>query len=101
MRPPIFARLAPKMAVDLLERHVVESAERESAVIENPAAAGLIGPRYTNTAPGNARRLESEAYARRFCPQSNAGVAQLAEHLICNQKVMGSSPFASSKRPKS
>ena len=30
---------------------------------------------------------------RRF---DDAGVAQLAEHLICNQKVAGSSPIASS-----
>jgi hypothetical protein len=29
-----------------------------------------------------------------------AGVAQLVEQLICNQQVMGSSPFASSKRDK-
>jgi hypothetical protein len=27
----------------------------------------------------------------------NAGVAQLAEHLICNQDVAGSSPIASSR----
>ncbi len=26
----------------------------------------------------------------------NAGVAQLVEHLICNQRVGGSNPFASS-----
>jgi hypothetical protein len=26
-----------------------------------------------------------------------AGVAQLVEHLICNQRVGGSNPFASSK----
>ena len=29
-----------------------------------------------------------------------AGVAQLGEQLICNQQVMGSSPFASSMRDK-
>ncbi len=29
-----------------------------------------------------------------------AGVAQLVEHLICNQRVGGSSPFASSRIPK-
>ncbi len=28
--------------------------------------------------------------------QTDAGVAQLVEHLICNQAVGGSSPFASS-----
>jgi hypothetical protein len=28
---------------------------------------------------------------------SNAGVAQLVEHLICNQAVAGSSPIASSR----
>ncbi len=33
-----------------------------------------------------------------FCALCNAGVAQLAEHLICNQKVAGSSPIASSSR---
>jgi hypothetical protein len=27
----------------------------------------------------------------------SAGVAQLVEHLICNQRVGGSNPFASSK----
>jgi hypothetical protein len=31
---------------------------------------------------------------RRFSP---AGVAQLVEHLICNQRVRGSNPFASSR----
>src|SRR5277367_1801078 len=29
-----------------------------------------------------------------------AGVAQLVEHLICNQRVGGSSPFASSSTPQ-
>jgi hypothetical protein len=28
---------------------------------------------------------------------SPAGVAQLVEHLICNQRVGGSNPFASSR----
>lgn len=27
------------------------------------------------------------------------GVAQLVEHLVCNQGVVGSNPFASTKRP--
>jgi hypothetical protein len=27
-----------------------------------------------------------------------AGVAQLVEHLICNQRVVGSNPIASSKK---
>ena len=30
---------------------------------------------------------------------SRAGVAQLVEHLICNQRVGGSNPFASSSKP--
>jgi hypothetical protein len=29
-----------------------------------------------------------------------AGLAQLAEHLICNQKVIGSNPIAGSKWKK-
>src|ERR1700759_1928284 len=35
-----------------------------------------------------------------LCPVTGgfAGVAQLVEHLICNQRVGGSSPFASSVR---
>ena len=32
----------------------------------------------------------------KFC--QSAGVAQLVEQLICNQRVGGSSPFASSKK---
>ena len=32
-----------------------------------------------------------------FYGLSDAGVAQLVEHLICNQRVGGSSPFASSR----
>jgi hypothetical protein len=32
--------------------------------------------------------------------QAHAGVAQLAEQLICNQQVLGSSPIASSRRRK-
>ena len=34
-----------------------------------------------------------------LCPVTGgfAGVAQLVEHLICNQRVGGSSPFASSR----
>ena len=31
------------------------------------------------------------------CGKDFAGVAQLVEHLICNQRVGGSNPFASSK----
>ena len=30
-------------------------------------------------------------------PRCSAGVAQLVEHLICNQRVGGSNPFASSR----
>ena len=30
-------------------------------------------------------------------PRQQAGVAQLVEHLICNQRVGGSNPFASSR----
>ena len=32
-------------------------------------------------------------------PELRAGVAQLVEHLICNQAVGGSNPFASSRFP--
>ncbi len=32
------------------------------------------------------------------CVPYRAGVAQLVEHLICNQRVGGSSPFAGSSR---
>ena len=39
---------------------------------------------------GRERFLRQEAGAQR------AGVAQLVEHLICNQRVGGSNPFASS-----
>src|SRR5436190_2933672 len=38
---------------------------------------------------------EAVLWCRRFGIQ-RAGVAQLAEHLICNERVGGSSPFASS-----
>ena len=38
-----------------------------------------------------------EGYMRPRGPLSpTAGVAQLVEHLICNQRVGGSNPFASS-----
>src|SRR6267142_6007842 len=33
-----------------------------------------------------------------ICTLSRAGVAQLVEHLICNQRVGGSSPFAGSTK---
>src|SRR2546430_3649148 len=37
-----------------------------------------------------------------LCPRGplshTAGVAQLVEHLICNQRVRGSNPFASSRK---
>src|SRR6267142_1479708 len=33
-----------------------------------------------------------------ICTLSRAGVAQLVEHLICNQRVGGSSPFAGSNK---
>ena len=33
----------------------------------------------------------------RFLAARTAGVAQLVEHLICNQRVRGSNPFASSR----
>src|SRR5690242_9810747 len=35
-----------------------------------------------------------------FWTDKRAGVAQLVEHLICNQRVGGSSPSASSRNPK-
>src|SRR6266481_5066561 len=37
------------------------------------------------------------AWLERQGERAHAGVAQLVEHLICNQRVGGSSPFASSK----
>jgi hypothetical protein len=42
---------------------------------------------------GGVRVLGSNWCSKR----AHAGVAQLVEHLICNQRVGGSSPFASSK----
>ena len=42
---------------------------------------------------------ECEFYVR-FAPRKNAGLAQLVEQLICNQQVAGSSPIASSKKPR-
>jgi hypothetical protein len=37
-----------------------------------------------------------ERFGWLFEPLGRAGVAQLVEHLICNQRVGGSNPFASS-----
>ena|SRR6266571_6881853 len=48
-----------------------------------------------------ARRVESLARARSvFCPASaeNGAVAQLGEHLLCKQGVVGSIPISSTKR---
>jgi hypothetical protein len=50
------------------------------------------------------RRFCCEAFcspARRCGEYARAGVAQLVEHLICNQTVGGSSPFASSSSRRS
>ncbi len=33
--------------------------------------------------------------------EETAGIAQLVEHLICNQRVAGSTPVAGSKLPRS
>ena len=38
----------------------------------------------------------NEGFTGRFFRVGRAGVAQLVEHLICNQRVGGSNPFASS-----
>ena len=39
--------------------------------------------------------LPGRTFIRRFVKAADAGVAQLAEQLICNQQVAGSSPIAS------
>ncbi len=57
---------------------VAQSVERRT---ENPYVGGSIPPQGTT--------------ARRF-----AGVAQLAEQLICNQQVVGSIPITSSSLPR-
>ena len=52
--------------------------------------------------PGGAGRdISASRYAARrdgrrqeFAPSTDAGLAQLAEHLICNQGVAGSNPAA-------
>ena len=49
---------------------------------ENPYVGGSIPPRGTTRTGGN------------------AGVAQLAEQLICNQQVVGSIPITSSTLPR-
>jgi hypothetical protein len=43
--------------------------------------------------------LRAEVLSEEICwgPGYRAGVAQLVEHLICNQAVGGSNPFASSR----
>ena len=51
-------------------------------------------------AGASAASLDSASPARLFCARTcvshrSAGVAQLVEHLICNEVVGGSSPFAS------
>ena len=42
------------------------------------------------------RKLKGRGAFTRARAISQAGVAQLVEHLICNQRVGGSNPFASS-----
>ena len=57
--------------------------------------AGTVGA--VDTAPdGDINRGLGDRRVRRTKEASHAGVAQLVEHLICNQGVAGSSPFASS-----
>jgi hypothetical protein len=46
------------------------------------------------TLRGHYRASHGGAYREQIV--ARAGVAQLVEHLICNQRVGGSSPFASS-----
>ena len=66
-------------------------------------AARLPGPRgCANLEICAVLRAERECVRARFLPPlcgllvGSAGVAQLVEHLICNQRVGGSNPFASS-----
>ena len=47
---------------------------------------------------GIAFDLHIASDSARLLVLSRAGVAQLAEHLICNQRVRGSNPFASSRK---
>ena len=55
----------------------------------------LLEPRWAESAGGVlAYRPEKQFEGGPAC---RAGVAQLVEHLICNQAVGGSNPFASSR----
>lgn len=44
------------------------------------------------------RLADNNTYSSSLRISVSAGVAQLAEHLICNQGVAGSTPVTSSKR---
>ena len=46
--------------------------------------------------PGHLEGIKGYTCARKSTCPRNAGVAQSVEHLICNQGVRGSNPFASS-----
>ena len=58
-----------------------------------------MGCRYGtfNNCPGHQEGIRRTVLARRAEESDFAGVAQLVEHLICNQRVRGSNPFASSR----
>ena len=72
------------------------------------AAFSLVVKPTSSQGPARAGSLDSASAARLFCARTcvshrSAGVAQLVEHLICNEVVGGSSPFASlkvSRRPR-
>ena len=55
--------------------------------------------RYGNfeNCPGHLSGIRREICVREGAVPQLAGVAQSVEHLICNQRVRGSNPFASSK----
>jgi hypothetical protein len=51
--------------------------------------------------PGHLEGIKGYTCARKSTCPRNAGVAQSVEHLICNQGVRGSNPFASSSKRNS
>ena len=74
----------------LRARSLLESAIRPPVAPPNPCDT-------LNNCPGHQEGSGKYCACRAVLPKF-AGVAQLVEHLICNQRVGGSNPFASSRK---
>src|SRR5262249_52035810 len=89
----VLFRVLVEVSIAIHARHVGAFGERGSRG-HNPF---ISHKRFMVSGTGSRRDVTSAPGEDEVCySEKNAGVAQLVEHLICNQRVGGSNPSASS-----